>query len=149
MCCICSISRCTAEHVACRSRCLQLSHDGSRRLVTVSSWLQLPAACKYQLHIAQYQSSILPNLCCACCRLPEVQAARTLAGRDSSEADASFTGRPYVAPAQPGPSSAHFVAECFFLTQRVIHTCLLPAGQLFTASAHVNCCFTFEMCTQC
>ncbi|KAL3133458.1 hypothetical protein ABBQ38_007321 [Trebouxia sp. C0009 RCD-2024] len=64
-------------------------------------------------------------------RLPEVQAARTLAGRDNAEANASFSGRPYIAPAPPGPESAHFVAECFFLTQRVLHTGLMPAVYRF------------------
>ena len=62
------------------------------------------------------------------CRLPEVQKARTLALQDNTEAPPSFSGRPYVQQAQPGSGSAHFVAECFFLTQRVIHTGLMPAG---------------------
>ena len=67
-----------------------------------------------------------------CCRLPEVAAAQTLAGRDNSEGPASFSGRPYVSQQQPGPSNAHFVAECFFLTQRVIHTGLMPSGAIPT-----------------
>lgn len=62
------------------------------------------------------------------CRLPEEQAAQTLAGRDNSEGLACFSGRPYVSQEQANPGSAHFVAECFFLTQRVIHTGLMPAG---------------------
>ncbi len=65
-----------------------------------------------------------------CCRLPEVAASQTLAGRDNSEGPASFSGRPYVSQQQPGPSNAHFVAECFFLTQRVIHTGLMPSGAI-------------------
>ncbi|DBA74342.1 hypothetical protein WJX77_011104 [Trebouxia sp. C0004] len=64
-------------------------------------------------------------------RLPEVAAAQTLAGRDNSEGPASFSGCPYVSQQQPGPSNAHFVAECFFLTQRVIHTCLMPSVYRF------------------
>ena len=67
-----------------------------------------------------------------CCRLPEVAAAQTLAGRDDSEGPASFSGRPYVSQQQPGPSNAHFVAECFYLTQRVIHTGLMPSGAMPT-----------------
>lgn len=95
--------------------------------------------CNSQLYVAHHHACV-PYVCCVPCRLPEVQAARTLAGRDNTEADVSFSGRPYVAPAQPGPSSAHFVAECFFLTQRVIHTGLMPAGWALLAAQSVHCC---------
>ena len=67
-----------------------------------------------------------------------MQSARTLAGRDGSEGPASFSGRPYVGQTSPGSGSAHFVAECFFLTQRVVHTGLMPAGVCSVKSSLMN-----------
>ena len=45
------------------------------------------------------------------------------------------TSTPYLttppdSAAQLEPSSAHFVAECFFITQTMVHTALMPAGGL-------------------
>lgn len=70
------------------------------------------------------------------CRLPGVETQLTLVGtrRDSDEA-APRTSSPYLttppdSAAQLEPSSAHFVAECFFITQTMVHTALMPAGGL-------------------
>ena len=104
------------------------------RLLQALQWRRMLPAIALQL--AQAPVLLLISLLC---RLPEVQAARTLALRDSTEGPASFSGRPYIPQAQPGPSSAHFVAECFFLTQQVIHTGLMPSGCLWLASCACHC----------
>jgi hypothetical protein len=35
-----------------------------------------------------------------------------------------------MAPDRSEGSAPHFMAECFFITQRVIHTCLIPLGSV-------------------
>ena len=54
----------------------------------------------------------------------------TLAGRgqDDEEVAGGLEGLPFVAPDRDGAAAAHFVAECFFLTQRALHNLLMPAG---------------------
>lgn len=54
----------------------------------------------------------------------------TLAGRgqDDDEVAGGPQGLPFVAPDRDGAAAAHFVAECFFLTQRALHNLLMPAG---------------------
>ncbi|KAK9823993.1 hypothetical protein WJX72_006841 [[Myrmecia] bisecta] len=53
----------------------------------------------------------------------------TLAGRDAPPAE--FSGRPFLSPDRDPGEAPHFVAECFFLTQRMIHTGLMPAVHRF------------------
>ncbi len=52
----------------------------------------------------------------------------TLAGRDADGEPAAAADRPFVAPDRDPGAAPHFVAECFFLTQRAVHTLLMPAG---------------------
>jgi hypothetical protein len=52
----------------------------------------------------------------------------TLAGRDADGEPAAAPDQPFVAPDRDAGAAPHFVAECFFLTQRAVHTLLMPAG---------------------
>ena len=56
----------------------------------------------------------------------------TLAGSGQDDEEAAALQRlPFVAPDRDGAAAAHFVAECFFLTQRAMHNLLMPAGAAF------------------
>ncbi len=54
----------------------------------------------------------------------------------AAAAQPSWDAFPYLAPrfgpaeeGQPAlPSPPHFVAECFFITSQLMHTCVVPAG---------------------
>ena len=63
------------------------------------------------------------------CRIGGGSEEQSLAGR---VVEAGQRGRPYVVEA--GAASPHFISDCFFLTQRAVTSCLIPAS----ASA----CFT-------
>lgn len=71
----------------------------------------------------------------------------------------SWSGYPYLAsrfgPPAEGqeapPPPPHFVAECFFITSQLMHTCVIPAGadcqparRALTAPVHRRC--THPMC---
>jgi hypothetical protein len=59
-------------------------------------------------------------------RVPGALDEQTLAPRESDPAEPA--GNPFVSPQRDASAAPHFIAECFFLTQRAIHTCLMPAG---------------------
>lgn len=60
------------------------------------------------------------------CRIVGAAEEQTLAGRDVDSAQPA-AGRPYLL--EGGPLSPHFITDCFFLTQRAVHSCLIPAGK--------------------
>lgn len=61
-------------------------------------------------------------------RAQHAQAEQTLAGR-SHEGSKSPAASSTLSPEIDSPSAPHFVAECFFLAQQAVHTCLMPAGK--------------------
>lgn len=76
------------------------------------------------------------------CRIGGGAKEQTLAGRD---ADSAAAGRPYVL--EGGALSPHFISDCFFLTQRAVHSCLIPAGNrlIFCLTNYTGCSPLFTM----
>lgn len=61
-------------------------------------------------------------------RIPGAKNEQTLAGRPTEEVvPPSHSQRPYVV--EDLSKAPHFVADCFFITQRLFHTALIPAGR--------------------
>lgn len=67
-------------------------------------------------------------------RAQHAQAEQTLAGR-SHEGSKSPAASSTLSPEIDSPSAPHFVAECFFLAQQAVHTCLMPAVYRFSEMA--------------
>ena len=60
-------------------------------------------------------------------RMPAAAGEATLAGRgDDPSPEPGWP--PYLAPDRAVDAAPHFVPECFFVTQRLIHAGLIPAG---------------------
>ena len=71
-------------------------------------------------------------------RLPGVDREARLDGNRPAAVDdedgtalPSSTPRPYLSPSPGAPNAPHFIADCFFLTQRLVHVGLLPAANRF------------------
>ncbi len=75
------------------------------------------------------------------CRVPCALHEQTLAPSDANKPPPVIG--PFISPQRDAAAAPHFIAECFFLTQRAVHACLIPAG----GSAHVPVIATCRACS--